>query len=260
MSLQTPDWRAVKMAVRGRGALSGVRGQRSFGTKEAKSQISFLTYSRPCFSFFPPFSSFLWPYGLQRSFLPARASRWWSTGRRGILSCASVTRFVLIRIRADAYPRSRDVALPVDKIYGVNVRGFALFLPQLCSNLALVRKLACLGTMDVAHRMARDGRRVLRGRGLFHLQTKRLVSLKLPRTRTDQRGLSETYVRTRLSFYADVHPVLDWKGWLTQEDVDGIAAVGMNTVRLPLPFWIVEDIVDLTHEPYAQGGLDELVS
>lgn len=27
----------------------------------------------------------------------------------------------------------------------------------------------------------------------------------------------------------------------------------------PLPFWIIEDIVDRTHEPYAQGGLDELI-
>lgn len=42
--------------------------------------------------------------------------------------------------------------------------------------------------------------------------------------------------------------------------MDEIAAAGLNTVRLPLPFWIVEDIVDRTHEPYAEGGLDELVT
>ncbi|KAF7975271.1 hypothetical protein HWV62_10156 [Athelia sp. TMB] len=50
-----------------------------------------------------------------------------------------------------------------------------------------------------------------------------------------------------------------WESWLTQEDVDGIVAAKLNTVRLPLPFWIIEDIVDRTHEPYAQGGLDELI-
>lgn len=38
-----------------------------------------------------------------------------------------------------------------------------------------------------------------------------------------------------------------------------MAAAGLNTVRIPAPFWIVEDIVDRSHEPYAQGGLDELV-
>lgn len=41
--------------------------------------------------------------------------------------------------------------------------------------------------------------------------------------------------------------------------MSGIAAAGLNTVRIPVPFWIVEDIVDRSREPYAQGGLDELV-
>lgn len=51
----------------------------------------------------------------------------------------------------------------------------------------------------------------------------------------------------------------DWQTWLTQEDVDGMAAANLNSIRVPLPFWIIEAIVDQTHEPYAQGGLDELV-
>jgi hypothetical protein len=50
-----------------------------------------------------------------------------------------------------------------------------------------------------------------------------------------------------------------WQTWLTQEDVDGIVAAGLNTVRIPMGFWIIEDIVDKTHEPYAEGGLDELI-
>ena len=68
----------------------------------------------------------------------------------------------------------------------------------------------------------------------------------------------------------------DWESWLTQDDVDGMVAAGLNSVRIPLGFWIVEDIVDTSHEhyprlslsiikilagnwPYAEGGLDELV-
>jgi len=58
-----------------------------------------------------------------------------------------------------------------------------------------------------------------------------------------------------------------------------MVAAGLNSVRVPLGFWIIEDIVDQNHEPYAenniglftirsheslvcsyaQGGLDELV-
>ena len=38
-----------------------------------------------------------------------------------------------------------------------------------------------------------------------------------------------------------------------------MVAAGMNTVRVPLGFWIIEDIVDTSHESYARGGLDELV-
>lgn len=41
--------------------------------------------------------------------------------------------------------------------------------------------------------------------------------------------------------------------------MDEIVEAGFNSVRIPLGFWIVDDIVDKTHEPYAEGGLDELV-
>ncbi|KIM71659.1 glycoside hydrolase family 5 protein [Piloderma croceum F 1598] len=51
----------------------------------------------------------------------------------------------------------------------------------------------------------------------------------------------------------------DWESWLTQDDVDGMVAAGLNSIHVPLGFWIIEDIVDQIHEPYAQGGLDELV-
>jgi aryl-phospho-beta-D-glucosidase BglC (GH1 family) len=51
----------------------------------------------------------------------------------------------------------------------------------------------------------------------------------------------------------------DWESWLTQDDVDGMVAAGLNSIRVPLGFWVIEDIVDRSHEPYAQNGLDELV-
>jgi len=51
----------------------------------------------------------------------------------------------------------------------------------------------------------------------------------------------------------------DWEMWPTQADVDGMVATKLNTIRIPLGFWIIEDIVDKSHEPYAEGGLDELV-
>ena len=38
-----------------------------------------------------------------------------------------------------------------------------------------------------------------------------------------------------------------------------MVSAGLNSIRIPLGFWIVEDIVDKTQEPYAEGGLDELV-
>jgi hypothetical protein len=52
---------------------------------------------------------------------------------------------------------------------------------------------------------------------------------------------------------------IDWQATLTSADVAGIVAAKLNTVRLPVGFWIIEDIVDRDLEPYAQGGLDELV-
>ena len=51
-----------------------------------------------------------------------------------------------------------------------------------------------------------------------------------------------------------------WETWFTQDDVDSIVDAGMNTIRIPLGFWVVEDLVDTATEPYAQGGLDQLVS
>jgi aryl-phospho-beta-D-glucosidase BglC (GH1 family) len=50
-----------------------------------------------------------------------------------------------------------------------------------------------------------------------------------------------------------------WESWFTQADVDAIVSFNLNTVRIPLGFWIVEGIVHRDVEPYAEGGLIELV-
>ncbi|QRW22470.1 Cellulase (glycosyl hydrolase family 5 protein) [Rhizoctonia solani] len=51
-----------------------------------------------------------------------------------------------------------------------------------------------------------------------------------------------------------------WSTWFTQKDVDDIAAAGLNTVRIPIGYWIIEDLVDRKTEFYASstGGLEFL--
>ena len=53
-------------------------------------------------------------------------------------------------------------------------------------------------------------------------------------------------------FSSHIVVTADWESWLTQDDVDCIVAAGLNSIRVPLGFWIIEDIVDVTHEPYAE--------
>ncbi|KAG9097098.1 hypothetical protein FS749_007077 [Ceratobasidium sp. UAMH 11750] len=49
-----------------------------------------------------------------------------------------------------------------------------------------------------------------------------------------------------------------WANWFTQADVNRIADAGLNTVRIPLGYWIVEDLVDRSTEFYPRGGLKYL--
>lgn len=48
-----------------------------------------------------------------------------------------------------------------------------------------------------------------------------------------------------------------WNTWITQEDIIEIASFGLNTVRIPVGFWIKEDLV-LANESFPQGGLQYL--
>lgn len=49
-----------------------------------------------------------------------------------------------------------------------------------------------------------------------------------------------------------------WETWFTQADVDHLKELGINTVRIPVGFWIVEALVDRKTEFYARGGLLQL--
>ncbi|KAM0750613.1 glycoside hydrolase [Meredithblackwellia eburnea MCA 4105] len=51
-----------------------------------------------------------------------------------------------------------------------------------------------------------------------------------------------------------------YDSWFNQTHVDTLAYLGLNTVRIPLGFWVVEALVNRTTEFYAQGGMDFLVS
>ncbi|KAJ7132293.1 glycoside hydrolase family 5 protein [Mycena epipterygia] len=49
-----------------------------------------------------------------------------------------------------------------------------------------------------------------------------------------------------------------WSSWFNQDDVNGLVAAGINTVRIPLGYWIVEPLVDRKTEFYPRGGLAQL--
>ncbi|KAI0249705.1 glycoside hydrolase family 5 protein [Lactifluus subvellereus] len=51
-----------------------------------------------------------------------------------------------------------------------------------------------------------------------------------------------------------------WSTWFTQDDVNNLKEVGINTVRIPLGYWIVEDLVNRTTESYPRGGIKFLSS
>ncbi|KDN35660.1 hypothetical protein RSAG8_11403, partial [Rhizoctonia solani AG-8 WAC10335] len=46
--------------------------------------------------------------------------------------------------------------------------------------------------------------------------------------------------------------------WFTEKDVDAIVAAGLNTVRIPVGYWIVESLVDRSTEYYPRGGMKYL--
>ncbi|OCK83775.1 glycoside hydrolase family 5 protein [Lepidopterella palustris CBS 459.81] len=53
-----------------------------------------------------------------------------------------------------------------------------------------------------------------------------------------------------------------WARWITQDDIETMASYGINTIRIPVGYWIDESIVYSDSEHFPQGGLaylDQLV-
>ncbi|KAI0200845.1 glycoside hydrolase family 5 protein [Astrocystis sublimbata] len=48
-----------------------------------------------------------------------------------------------------------------------------------------------------------------------------------------------------------------WKSWIIKDDITQIAGYGLNTIRIPVGFWIKEDLVE-DGEYYPRGGLSYL--
>ncbi|KAF8493036.1 glycoside hydrolase family 5 protein [Russula emetica] len=51
-----------------------------------------------------------------------------------------------------------------------------------------------------------------------------------------------------------------WSTWFTQEDVNNFKDAGINTVRIPLGYWIVEPLVNRVTEHYPRGGIKYLAN
>ncbi|KAF9466200.1 glycoside hydrolase family 5 protein [Collybia nuda] len=49
-----------------------------------------------------------------------------------------------------------------------------------------------------------------------------------------------------------------WESWFSQSDVNSLVGVGINTVRIPMGYWIVEALVDRSTEFYPKGGIRQL--
>ncbi|EJD41194.1 glycoside hydrolase family 5 protein [Auricularia subglabra TFB-10046 SS5] len=49
-----------------------------------------------------------------------------------------------------------------------------------------------------------------------------------------------------------------WDTWFNQSDINRIVAAGLNTVRIPLGYWLVEPLVDRATEFYPRGGIKAL--
>jgi aryl-phospho-beta-D-glucosidase BglC (GH1 family) len=49
-----------------------------------------------------------------------------------------------------------------------------------------------------------------------------------------------------------------WDSWITEQDMDKMKEYGLNTIRVPVGYWLVEDIVDRSSEHLPQGGMEKM--
>ncbi|KAH7103510.1 glycoside hydrolase family 5 protein [Auriculariales sp. MPI-PUGE-AT-0066] len=130
----------------------------------------------------------------------------------------------LLALSASALAAQTDQPLPEPKMYGVNLGNFLVAEPWMMPNEWLeMGGENCSGCVCIAS----EGQ----------------LALQIGQNATD--AILQKH----------------WSTWFTNADADRIAAAGLNTVRIPLGWWIVESLVDRTTEPpYARGGMDVLKS
>ncbi|KAL4266664.1 glycosyl hydrolase 5 (cellulase A) family protein [Pleurotus pulmonarius] len=66
-------------------------------------------------------------------------------------------------------------------------------------------------------------------------------------------AFAEAYPEKKVSAEFNKH----WTTWFNQDDVNELASLGINTVRIPLGYWIIEQLVD-KGEFFPKGGLKHL--
>ncbi|TFK80755.1 glycoside hydrolase family 5 protein [Polyporus arcularius HHB13444] len=71
-------------------------------------------------------------------------------------------------------------------------------------------------------------------------------------------GSEFSFVQAKGQSTADEKFKTHWSTWFTQHDVDALSAAGINTVRIPLGYWIVERLVDRKSEYFPRGGIVHL--
>ena len=49
-----------------------------------------------------------------------------------------------------------------------------------------------------------------------------------------------------------------WASWITKDDISQMKQYGLNTIRIPVGYWMKEDLVDSSSEHFPKGGFDYL--
>ncbi|KAE8393156.1 putative glucan endo-1,6-beta-glucosidase B [Aspergillus alliaceus] len=49
-----------------------------------------------------------------------------------------------------------------------------------------------------------------------------------------------------------------WSSWITKDDIDEMQSYGLNTIRIPVGYWMKEDLIYSDSEYFPQGGYDYL--
>ncbi|KAI6117180.1 glycoside hydrolase family 5 protein [Pisolithus croceorrhizus] len=111
--------------------------------------------------------------------------------------------------------------LPVEKIYGVNLGSWLLLEPWMLPQ----------GWTDMGGQICADCSQCIESEFAF--------AMAYPDT------VDQTFAK-------------HWDSWFTQSDLQDLKNAGINTLRIPLGYWIVEALVERPVENYPRGGLEYL--